>query len=68
MGECGREELLGRLADVLRLFVVGAADWLVRLLLTMVGVGASSGSAGDEVLDFLFLRRDELGSAEAARA
>lgn len=34
----------------------------------VVGVDASAGSAGDVVLDFRFLRREELGSAEVARA
>jgi hypothetical protein len=46
----------------------GATDRLVRLLLAGVGFASSTDSAGDAVLDFRFLRREELGSAETARA
>jgi hypothetical protein len=50
------------------LLEAGATDRLVRLLLVGVGFASSTDSAGDDVLDFRLLRREELGSAEAARA
>jgi hypothetical protein len=67
-GECGLVEVLARCGDDLELVPMGAADWLVRLLLT-TGVADSPGvAAGDDGPDFRFFRREELGSADAARA
>ncbi len=64
----GLAERRARLEEDLGLLGPGAAERLVLLLFTTVGVDSFGLSVGEDVLDFLFLRREELGSAEAARA